>query len=88
MQAGRPERQIVNDANSRDRQGPVEMREHLPAARRLPAQAFAKAPGIDLEKEEPGLPAAMTPGRFGHLVPCGEMNEPVGGVLRGSGIGA
>ena len=60
---------------------PVEMREQLAAARRLPAEPLSQPLGVDGKKHEIALSGEIFGQGPGDLVPCRQMNKAVAGIV-------
>ena len=82
------ERHLLDEANCRQGQCPVEMREESAAARRLETQRRAERLRVDRNQDEIIASGKMPRGRFRQLLGCREMDEAVALVDRRAAIDA
>ena len=88
MPAVGPKRQRIDRRHRIDRKRPIKMGEKLTAARWFPFQGIAKPVSWHAQQHKPGLASPVLGGTFHDLGSCREVDEAVGGILRGAGITA
>ena len=88
MPAVGSERQRIGRRHRIDRKRPIKMGEKLTAARRFPLQRVAEQACRHTQQHKAGLAGPVLGRAFHDLGSCREMDEAIGGILRGAGIAA